>query len=502
MSKFKNDLRTPIKKYLNLINSILDIVVELDLDFIITFINPQVYDVLGYSPEEMLGKKSVDFIHKDDMPKIEESIKNGIKTSEIITEDFRIRHKNGNFIHISAKGRVVDYDNQKKVVVVFRDVTREKEAEQKLKESDKRYREIIENIEDGYFELDLQGNYTYMNDYTCRYLGILREDLIGKNSTSILNKDSIAEVVEIFSKVYNNNLPKGTFISQVIRNDGKERTFEGTFYLKYDSSGKKIGFYGFTHDITEKIVAEKKLRESEEKYRKLYARAELYKDLFYHDINNILSNIKLSIDISEKYLDEPDKKNDIKDLYKLIREQFGRGTKLIKSVRKLSNLENLEISLKSVGALKILNDSIKFVKNSYQTNNFNIKIESFEKKIFTRANELLIDVFDNLLINAVNYNENLKKEVLIKISRESKKNVRYIKFEFIDNGIGISNKRKEIVFQEKFSKEKGSKGMGFGLTLVDKIIESYKGKIWVKDRVEGDYTQGSNFVILIPEAKK
>ena len=44
--------------------------------------------------------------------------------------------------------------------------------------------------------------------------------------------------------------------------------------------------------------------------------------------------------------------------------------------------------------------------------------------------------------------------------------------------------------------------MGFGLTLVKKIIESYKGKIWIEDRVEGDCTQGSNFVFLIPEAKK
>ena len=102
----------------------------------------------------------------------------------------------------------------------------------------------------------------------------------------------------------------------------------------------------------------------------------------------------------------------------------------------------------------------------------------------------------------MNYNENLKKEILIKISRKSKKKIRYIKFEFIDNGIGISNKRKEVIFKETFSKEKGSKGMGFGLTLVRKIIESYKGKIWVEDRVEGDYTHGSNFVFLIPEAKK
>jgi len=367
-------------------------------------------------------------------------------------------------------------------------------------EPDKRYREIIENIEDGYFEVDLHGNFTYINDYICRYLGFSKKQLIGKSYTFMLNKKTYKEVYEIFNLVYKNNLPKGTFESKVIRNDGQERTFEGTFYLRYDTSGKKVGFYGFSRDITEQKEAVQKLKKSEEKYREAYNRAELYKDLFYHDINNILSNIKLSIDISEKYLNEPGKEREIKDLYELIKGQFERGTKLITNVRKLSNLENLEKSLKSVKVIKVLEEAIKFVQNSRSSNDINIRISSSEKKIITRANEFLIDVFDNLLINAVNYNENPKKEVLIKISRKSKENIKYIKFEFIDNGIGISDKRKEVIFQEGFSKEKGSKGMGFGLTLVKKIIESYKGEIWIEDRVKGDYSHGSNFVFLIPEA--
>ncbi len=374
-------------------------------------------------------------------------------------------------------------------------------------EPDKRYRGIIENIEDGYFEVDLQGNYTYVNDYICRYIGFSKKQLIGKSYTSMLNKKTYKEVYEIFNLVYKNNLPKGTFESKVIRNDGQERTFEGTFYLRYDTSGKKVGFYGFTRDISEKKLVEEKIKESvqklkksEEKYREAYNRAELYKDLFYHDINNILSNIKLSIDISEKYLNEPGKEKEIKDLYELIKGQFARGTKLITNVRKLSNLENLEKSLKSVKAIKVLEEAIKFIQNSRSSKDINIRIITSEKKIITRANEFLIDVFDNILINAVNYNENPKKEVLIKISRQTKVNIGYIKFEFIDNGIGISDKRKEVIFQEGFSKEKGSKGMGFGLTLVKKIIESYKGEIWIEDRVNGDYSHGSNFVFLIPEA--
>ena len=619
MNKSDNKPKEPEMGYFNLINSILDVLIELSLDLTITYINPHVYEVFGYYADELIGKKSIDFIHPDDVSRTTEAIKRTIETRETFSTELRIRHKNGYLIPTNAKGHIVKIDNQDKIVAVLRDITEIKDAQQKLKESDQKYREIIENIEDGYFEVDLKGNYTYVNDYVCRYLGFSRKELKGRSYAIVLDKKTLKEVYEIFHLVYENNLPKGTFESKIIRNDGQERTFEGTFYLRYNTAGKRIGFYGFTRDISERKINEEmikesekkfrnifnsipdlfflvtedstileysgkrenlyippeqflgkkmvdvlpedvsdliretihntinseipqileyslplaskvryfearhlhfdkkkvaifirnitekqesaqKLKESEEKYRKAYNRAELYKDLFYHDINNILSNIKLSIDLSENYLDKPEKKNEIKDLYLLINKQFTRGTRLIENVRKLSSLNNSEESLESIDAMKLLKDAVNFIRTSVQARNINVRINSFEGEIITRANEFLIDIFDNLLINAVNYNENPKKEVLIKISRESKEYTNYIKFEFIDNGIGISDIRKEEIFQEGLSKEKGSKGMGFGLTLVRKIIESYKGEIWIEDRIKGDYTQGSNFVFLIPEA--
>ena len=78
----------------------------------------------------------------------------------------------------------------------------------------------------------------------------------------------------------------------------------------------------------------------------------------------------------------------------------------------------------------------------------------------------------------------------------------YIKIEFKDNGIGIDDDRKELIFQETHMKNRYSKGMGIGLSLVAKLIEIYGGNIWVEDRISGDSTKGSNLVILIPLAKK
>jgi len=367
-------------------------------------------------------------------------------------------------------------------------------------ESDERYREIIENIEDGYFEVDLQGNYTYVNNYICRYLGIPKEQLLGRSYKIAVDKDTIKEVFEIFNNLYKNNLPKGTFESQVIRSDGEIRTFEGSFYLRYNSSGKKVGFYGFTRDITEKKEAEKKLKQSEKQFREAYDRAELYKDLFYHDINNILTNINIAIELSEKYLIAQQKESEINEYYEIIKNQLARGAKMVVNVQKLSSLDNSETSIKTINAIKVLKDAVNFILVNKKLREIDIAIDSFQDDIFVQGNDLLNDVFENLLINAATYNDKPKIEILIKISKELQKNIKFIKFEFRDNGIGISDEIKKTIFIKRFNKEKGSRGMGFGLTLVKKIIESYKGKIWVKDRVKGNYSKGSNFIVLIPEA--
>jgi len=120
-------------------------------------------------------------------------------------------------------------------------------------------------------------------------------------------------------------------------------------------------------------------------------------------------------------------------------------------------------------------------------------------KIFVKANILLKDVFENILDNAVHYNNNPSVEILVNISKTQKEGQAYIKLEFIDNGIGISNAKKETIFKKGDNGHKSGKGMGLGLSLVKKAIETYNGKIWIEDRVKGDFTKGCNFVLLIPE---
>ncbi|MFX1428266.1 MAG: ATP-binding protein [Promethearchaeota archaeon] len=245
----------------------------------------------------------------------------------------------------------------------------------------------------------------------------------------------------------------------------------------------------------------KKLEESEEKYRKAYSQANLYRDIFAHDINNMLQNIQSSTELSSLYLNNPEKLPTLKELYNIITEQIERGKKLIDNVRKITKIDESEVNLEKIDAFQLLEKAMEYLKNSFQSRDLNIQINNREKIRFVIANNLLLDVFENILINAVRHNNKSKIEITMDISKEKLENNEYIKMEFKDNAIGISDYRKKGIFEKGKRRSQKSKGMGLGLSLVKKILESYNGDIWVEDRVKGDYKQGSNFVILLQEAK-
>jgi len=244
------------------------------------------------------------------------------------------------------------------------------------------------------------------------------------------------------------------------------------------------------------------LEEAEEKYHEAFNRANFYKDLFTHDIRNIIQNIGMSVELCEQYQKEygPVKSDKFKEYHDIIEHQIKAAKKLITNITKLSALdEEKKTALIPINLFDSLTKSITFVKEGFQQKPLNIQVDPFDKNIKVKANELLYDVFENILINAVKYNENKIPEILIKISKITKDKINYIKLEFIDNGIGINDSLKKVIFSREYKELKGEKGMGIGLSLVFRIIQFYKGKIWVENKEKEDYTQGSNFVVLIPQ---
>ncbi len=237
---------------------------------------------------------------------------------------------------------------------------------------------------------------------------------------------------------------------------------------------------------------------SEKRIREELNRNNFYKDLFIHDINDIFQGIMSATQIYNMQLKNPENSNYIIDINEIIENQIKRGAQLISNVRKLSQLEETEISLEPVLVYNFILKSIKTLLDTYKNQIINFQVISPHNNLSVLANDFLEEAFDNVLINAVRHNENPIIEITIKISKEFLNQINYIKIEFIDNGVGIEDSRKESIFLRGSEKDTYKGGLGLGLCLVSKIIENCKGKIWVKDRIEGDYSQGSNIAMLIP----
>ncbi|MFX0038266.1 MAG: sensor histidine kinase [Promethearchaeota archaeon] len=247
-------------------------------------------------------------------------------------------------------------------------------------------------------------------------------------------------------------------------------------------------------------LIEQKLVSSETKYRLAFNRAEFYKDLFVHDINNILQNLQFSLEIISRNLEDNDKKDELEELIMIAKGQVNRGAELGLNVKKLSDLEIGVIKNKSIEVINTLNQVINDIKTKFPDYLVKIDISSDLEKIFVNANILLEDVFRIIIINGIKYNDNKIKEILIKISKEIKDFGSNIRIEFIDNGVGMPDSMKRNLLQPVYKKTKDFKRIGLGLLLVNEVIGNLSGKVWIEDKVLGDYTKGSKINLLIPEA--
>ncbi len=144
-----------------------------------------------------------------------------------------------------------------------------KKTEEALRESEERYRTILETIEDGYYEVDLAGNFTFFNDAVCRMLGYSRDELMGMNNRQYTEPGNLKKLYQAFNTVYRTGIPIKGFEWEVIAKDGTKGYGEISISLMRDPNGQPIGFRGIARDTTERKRIEEALAKSEERYRTL-----------------------------------------------------------------------------------------------------------------------------------------------------------------------------------------------------------------------------------------
>jgi len=243
-----------------------------DLGF--EYFNPKFSEIFGYTIKDLPDKRAWfqkaypdEHYRKKVIAKWKEDSMGERAFREKRPRIFKVRCKDGQDRSIRFTAVTL---KDKRQLLTYQDVTEQRKARVALKRSEEKYRNILENIEDGYYEVDLSGNFTFFNDALCNMLGYSRDEMEGVNNRQYTDKETAQEVYKAFSHVYSSGQAVKGFDWQVIRKDGRKRYVETSISLMKDEEDKPIGFRGIVRDVTnhKRMLAE--LRKSERGFRNLF----------------------------------------------------------------------------------------------------------------------------------------------------------------------------------------------------------------------------------------
>ena len=225
----------------------------------------------------------------------------------------------------------------------------------------------------------------------------------------------------------------------------------------------------------------------------------LLNDLMTHDINNFNQGIMgyLELLLEDEHLQDNPRKYAERALVQ-VRNNAG----LIDNMRTLAKVrtaDEKDYSSQDLGLA--VNDAVAVVERMYTDRQVTVVSLIPPKECFVRANTFLRELFVNVLSNAVKFDQSMRVRVNVSVDQESATDGEYWHISITDHGRGIPDDRKKTVFERFATGMTGVKGFGLGLSIVSTMVDRFGGRIWVEDRVPGDYTRGAIFRILLPKAE-
>ena len=225
-------------------------------------VNDGFMNITGYQYAEVIGKTTLDlrlWVREEDR----QAVVNGLAQGrEIHGVEYQFHKKTGEVLTGLLSSSLVTINNETCILSSIGDITERKKAEEAVALSEERYRNVLENMQDSYIELDLAGNFTFINEATCRNLGYTMEELIGQNFSIIApGEDEVKTIFEAYNEVYKTGEPHTGFAFKVMRKDGATGYAETSISVIKNEQGRTIGFRSVGRDVTERKQLQLKLEE-------------------------------------------------------------------------------------------------------------------------------------------------------------------------------------------------------------------------------------------------
>jgi diguanylate cyclase (GGDEF)-like protein/PAS domain S-box-containing protein len=223
--------------------------------------NNQHLSRLGLPAEQIVGKRYSEF-HSPEQDKVfAEEVNRVFSTGKSIQHEHRSERDKRYFLRTLSPVKDRGPNGEITcVAIISTDITEHKLAEEAIRESEQKYRTIIENIEDGYHELDFSGNIVFFNDALLKILGYSRDEFVRMNYRDLTDEETARRLLQVCDEVYRTGNPSRGIEIEVMRKDGTMRVVELSVSLIVDATGHGAGFRNLVRDITERKKSEETIR--------------------------------------------------------------------------------------------------------------------------------------------------------------------------------------------------------------------------------------------------
>ncbi|MEE9616529.1 MAG: PAS domain S-box protein, partial [Anaerolineae bacterium] len=381
---------------------------------------------------------------------------------------------------------------------VQKELAERSRAEETLRESEEKYRTILESIEDSYYEVDMAGNLTFFNDSLCKMLGYSPDELMGLNNREFMNDEIARSVYQIFSEVSRTGKPAQAVGWELVRKDKDRRFIEASVSLISDSTGEPIGFRGVARDITERKQIEQQLRQQE----RLAAVGQLAGGIA-HDFNNLLTTIML---YAQMNLGKRDLPPNVTRSFETILDESRKAAELVQQILDFSRHAMLKV--RPLDLESFTGEVIDILQRTIPESIHLI----LETGLGERAAPFTVEAdptrIQQVLMNlATNGRDAMPEggELRFGLSRvkarpgEAPPVAEMAPGEWVclavsDTGAGMTEEVRSHLFEPFFTTKEPGKGTGLGLAQVYGIVRQHEGYIGV----ETELGKGTTFHIYLP----